>query len=621
MPDLSQYSNEELMQIANIQNQPKDLSSYSDDELNKIAKTSSFLPKLGETEQKIAQRPNDIQTFKEEWNNNPKNIVEALSNPLRPAVLGMKAFNIPFSRGESAVASTGLALQRGEPQNIAGDVASSLMGKRQAQVGDIIRTTGFGGKLNEPLASTTGLLGLMGIGNLVTKGSVAPNITKNISSDGIIGGLGKTGTQAQQEIVNIVSPIKKTVKNIGEKFNNYKNSVVEREQLPKTIENLQQQQKASEIKLETLGEQQKVDLENKDLDIKNKVKEIDTAKENKLSELKALQDKMAKATARSIQQRTPQIKGQMNTEYGDKLQALQDQATQTGNQVTRGDIDTAIRKTELDTNLQDNKTKEFLKKWKKDNGVGLGQLSDEERVQELVGEGIPRQAAEKQVADKSFDIIYKGGKNPSEAIDLKYLDKRLSDLGDTISANDRTTARVKAIFDKHLQDTIGNKIPGYMDLRKGYSPIVEQKEFLEKNFPQSGGYTEGEKVVNNVVTGKAGAGDIEKMADINQRTGGVINPLQELVNKQKRTENYFETTKNKTQQSLAEMLRNSQASYAQQANIQEQNATTIAEQLAKAIKLQKEVGNVKTLGETAKQVANPLYLARRIFSHLILSAK
>jgi hypothetical protein len=47
-----------------------------------------------------------------------------------------------------------------------------LQGKRQAQFGDVIRTTGFGGALNEPLSATTGFFSQMGMINLATKGKL-----------------------------------------------------------------------------------------------------------------------------------------------------------------------------------------------------------------------------------------------------------------------------------------------------------------------------------------------------------------------------------------------------------------------------------------------------------------
>jgi hypothetical protein len=141
-----------------------DLSQYSDEELLKIAGEEKKLsPRRKEVEEKIAQRPDPLDILKQKIAQQQQPI-QSLLNPLSAVSMGGAVLDVPMGRLESIFASAGLGLQEGQPaQEIMSDVWKSITGERQAELGDIIRTTGFAGKATEPIAALTGLLGMAGV--------------------------------------------------------------------------------------------------------------------------------------------------------------------------------------------------------------------------------------------------------------------------------------------------------------------------------------------------------------------------------------------------------------------------------------------------------------------------
>lgn len=172
----------------------------------------AFLPNLQRTEQMIASRQDPVQSLKEELMYSP----DILQHPfkgnlditLKPMITAMKAFGVPWGRAEAGVSSAGLAAQRTEPNKILPEMWAGLTGKRQSQLGDIIRTTGFGSVLNEPIASITGLLGAIGLGELATTGKL-----------GVLG-QGKTATQISKEAISETKTMGNFVKNRLPKIHN-----------------------------------------------------------------------------------------------------------------------------------------------------------------------------------------------------------------------------------------------------------------------------------------------------------------------------------------------------------------------------------------------------------------
>ncbi len=98
-------------------------------------------------EERIARRPSTIQELIQDPSTLGRLAQHPLGTPLR--TLGGA-----YEYAEAIPADIGLALQRGRPQDILGDIAKTLTGQRPAQFGDIYRGAG----VPEPLAATGGLL-------------------------------------------------------------------------------------------------------------------------------------------------------------------------------------------------------------------------------------------------------------------------------------------------------------------------------------------------------------------------------------------------------------------------------------------------------------------------------
>lgn len=143
-----------------------------------------FLPKEKEVEQLISEKSDSVATLMKEYRTPYDFKKHPIKSALKPAVTVAKTFAIPFQRGESAVAGLGLGLQKKDPLTLEGwktglkYAGQGLIGKRQQELGDIIRTTGFGGKLNEPLARGIGFFGLVGLTNLATQGKLISGTKK-----------------------------------------------------------------------------------------------------------------------------------------------------------------------------------------------------------------------------------------------------------------------------------------------------------------------------------------------------------------------------------------------------------------------------------------------------------
>ena len=157
------------------------------------AEQKPFVPRHAEVEQRIAERDNPIKALLEEARKpvNPKQY-GMLSTMLQPLAFGMKGLGAAMQLVEAPLASAGLAAQRGElftPQ--AGEeIVKSFTGERPAEFGDIMRSV----NVPEPIASTTGMLGLMGLLN--------PKATAS-STKKIITQPGKVAREAGQELSSL----------------------------------------------------------------------------------------------------------------------------------------------------------------------------------------------------------------------------------------------------------------------------------------------------------------------------------------------------------------------------------------------------------------------------------
>ena len=183
------------------------------------------LPRLAETEQKISQREPYFAGLKRTLTKQPAYVEESLAqgkipaieHPFRTAldiatIIPRKFVSVPLSMltsgarlAEGTVASAGLALQRGKPEEIFPDIAKTFRGERQAEIGDIFRTTG----VPEPIAATGGLLATIGLAK--------PGATLK-STKGIITSPVKTAAKAGEEISGISKGIAKPFQAIGKKI-------------------------------------------------------------------------------------------------------------------------------------------------------------------------------------------------------------------------------------------------------------------------------------------------------------------------------------------------------------------------------------------------------------------
>jgi hypothetical protein len=97
-------------------------------------------------EQKIAERPSAVASLIKE----PTTLESLKQHPFKTP---LKTVSGAWEMLEGIPADIGLALQRGRPQDIGGDIIKTFMGERPAQIGDIYRGAG----VPEPLAATGGL--------------------------------------------------------------------------------------------------------------------------------------------------------------------------------------------------------------------------------------------------------------------------------------------------------------------------------------------------------------------------------------------------------------------------------------------------------------------------------
>jgi len=159
------------------------------------AQTSSnqmFLPGQQKVEKLISRRedalPRLVEELKTPMIDKEHPFKSAFTSQFKPAVTAMKTLAVPFQRAEAGLASAGLETQKQlaeptpvlekNPAEILKKFVQGVTGKRQAEFGDIIRTTGIGGDLNEVIAAPTGFLGAMGMANAMTKGLMVSSFNK-----------------------------------------------------------------------------------------------------------------------------------------------------------------------------------------------------------------------------------------------------------------------------------------------------------------------------------------------------------------------------------------------------------------------------------------------------------
>ncbi|MEN6414370.1 MAG: hypothetical protein ABFC84_16655 [Veillonellales bacterium] len=148
-----------------------------------MPKKEAFLPNLARTEQKIKERGSQFQGLINSAQELQQHPIKSLFNPVGPLSFMRNQQDVGsavFGTAEAPIAAAGLAVQRNQPAMIPTEAFKALKGQRQAQLGDWIRTTGFGGILNEPISALTGLGGMAALTGGLSKGKT----TKMIDSAG-----------------------------------------------------------------------------------------------------------------------------------------------------------------------------------------------------------------------------------------------------------------------------------------------------------------------------------------------------------------------------------------------------------------------------------------------------
>ena len=164
-----------------VQSRPALSSIFGDTKKPFATQPLPMLPKLQQVEQRILQRPDAVQTLMQEL----QTPFDIRQHPIKKGLLKagvvtpLKIAAVPFQRGEAGLSSGLLEAQRGGGlKDIGSATWKGVSGQRPAQLGDIIRTTGFGGWLNEPISAITGFVGTAGLTNLATKGKLVQGAKK-----------------------------------------------------------------------------------------------------------------------------------------------------------------------------------------------------------------------------------------------------------------------------------------------------------------------------------------------------------------------------------------------------------------------------------------------------------
>lgn len=115
----------------------------------------SFLPNYNAVMDKINNRPSMIADLIKD----PSTLARFQQHPLGTT---LRTIGGAMQYAEGVPAAIGLAAQSGKYGQLPDMLSKLAQGQASPQLGDLIRTTGFGGAINEPLASTTGFLATLG---------------------------------------------------------------------------------------------------------------------------------------------------------------------------------------------------------------------------------------------------------------------------------------------------------------------------------------------------------------------------------------------------------------------------------------------------------------------------
>lgn len=111
----------------------------------------SFLPNYKSVMDKIGTRPSMVKDLI----NDPSTLDRFMKHPVGTT---LRTIGGAAEYAEGVPALIGMAIQKGDFSDLPDKLVSLAQGKNPAQLGDVVRNTGFGGSANESISSTVGLL-------------------------------------------------------------------------------------------------------------------------------------------------------------------------------------------------------------------------------------------------------------------------------------------------------------------------------------------------------------------------------------------------------------------------------------------------------------------------------
>lgn len=134
---------------------PVSSATINSDDLTPVNSGPSFLPNYNSVMDSINNRPSMIASLIKD----PSTLTRLQQHPLGTI---LRTLGGAAEYAEGIPSDVGLALQKGNLSSLPQDILSTIQGQKPAQYGDLIRTTGFGGILNNPISATIGTLASLG---------------------------------------------------------------------------------------------------------------------------------------------------------------------------------------------------------------------------------------------------------------------------------------------------------------------------------------------------------------------------------------------------------------------------------------------------------------------------
>jgi len=149
---------------------------------------NDFLPGKDRVEELVSQRENPIESIRKElqtpFNLSPSAFI-GLKGPkespgFKALITGAKAVGSGIGLIEGGVSNVLQSFQEGDfkAKTLMHEFLSGVTGKKPGELGDLVRSTGFGGKANEALANVTGFMGIVGSTNLLSRNRIVQGARK-----------------------------------------------------------------------------------------------------------------------------------------------------------------------------------------------------------------------------------------------------------------------------------------------------------------------------------------------------------------------------------------------------------------------------------------------------------